>query len=153
MNTIWKNESCQSSKVAICVVYIKLEELELLSWRGCNSGWWETLLHNEERAMSPSPIGSLTWLTQPSPICLNYSQQHFQAVPEESGVHADMPSLLHVCTLTVLGACKLFSSPNSLWPIFSNFFILKTSEVLVYLLSSFFFFFFFSQYVCMVQVI
>ena len=34
MNTVWKDESYPSSKVAICVVYTKLEVLELLSSYG-----------------------------------------------------------------------------------------------------------------------
>ena len=139
MNTVWKDESYPSSKVAICVVYTKLEVLELLSSYGK-----DMLMCGEDTPSqwSKSHIRPHQWevwldgLSQ-ALMVLNHFQQRSQTVLEDNTVNADMLSLFQMLTLIVLRACKLFFSPNFLWPIFSKFCLLKKTPTFWFVYSLF----------------
>lgn len=103
------------------MVCAKLEDLAVLSSHG------EDVLRVGEDAHSQQGKGAKwkVWLgcLIPATTVWDYSQQWFQAVLEESMVHADMLSLFQVLTLVVFGAYKLLSS--GFWHMLSNFVIKK----------------------------
>lgn len=116
MNQVCKNESYPSSKVAIRVVYTKLEVLELLSSNG------EDMLtcgEDTPSQWSKSHVRLHQWEVWPDGLnqalmVLNHFQQCSQTVLEDNTVNADMLSPFQMLTLIVLRACKLLFSPNFL---------------------------------------